>query len=103
MTPRRAPPRGKSKNQPCRFFKNGTGCNKGAECPFRHGQLKPTDGQCFNCGSKSHSKPDCPYPKSAQEKPTKQFVQSPKASRDDVSDSDEPYDQIMTNVVGQNQ
>ena len=26
-------------------------------------ELKPTDGQCFNCGSKKHSKPDCPYPK----------------------------------------
>ena len=54
---------GGNRQQPCRFFKSGTGCSKGAECPFRHGQLKPTDGQCFNCGAKGHSKADCPNPK----------------------------------------
>ena len=54
---------GGNRQQPCRFFKNGTGCSRGVECPFRHGQLKPTDGQCFNCGSKSHSKAECPHPK----------------------------------------
>ena len=25
--------------------------------------LKPADGKCFNCGSKAHTKPDCPRPK----------------------------------------
>ena len=25
--------------------------------------MKPTDGQCFNCASKKHSKSECPYPK----------------------------------------
>ena len=54
---------GRNRAQPCRFFKHGTGCKHGANCTFRHGQLKPTDGQRFNCGSKQHAKPDCPYQK----------------------------------------
>ena len=29
----------------CTFFKNGTGCNKGATCEFKHGQFRPQGGQ----------------------------------------------------------
>ena len=75
----------------------------GATCGFHHESLKPADGRCANCGSNSHSKPDCPCPKSSQEKPTKPCAHGPKASRDDNSDTEETYGQMITTLVGQNQ
>ena len=39
------------------------------------------------------------HPKSAQEKPAKQCVHGPKASRDEHSDSDETYGQLLDNLV----
>ena len=55
--------KGAGKRRPCTFFNNGQGCKSGALCEFKHKELTPKDGRCFNCGSKSHTKPDCPAPK----------------------------------------
>ena len=55
--------KGAGKRRPCTFFNNGQGCKNGALCEFKHKERTPKDGQCFNCGSKSHTKPDCPAPK----------------------------------------
>ena len=58
--------KGNQRKQPCRFFKSGIGCKMGAECAFKHGALKHTDGQCFKCGAKGRAKPECPYPKKSK-------------------------------------
>ena len=94
---------GSSRQQTCRFFKNGTGCNQGAQCPFRHGQLKPTDGQCFNCGSKSHAKADCPHPKgkpgSRKSSIASDAGGQPAAQEDTEDHRRTQLDGVLTNIV----
>ena len=51
--------KGKAKGKkPCWGWQDGTGCRFGANCLFLHAPLGP--GRCWECGSESHLKPQCP-------------------------------------------
>ena len=49
---------GKGK-QPCWAWTDGSGCKYGQNCLFRHDPLG--NGRCWNCGSSTHLKPQCPF------------------------------------------
>ncbi|CAK0841691.1 unnamed protein product, partial [Prorocentrum cordatum] len=51
--------------KPCRDFESDRGCKNGAGCQWHHRALQPWEHKCFNCGSKSHSKAECPHPRAA--------------------------------------
>ncbi|CAE7940779.1 RE1, partial [Symbiodinium sp. KB8] len=50
--------KGKGK-RPCWGWQDGSGCKYGQSCMFLHESLGP--GRCWNCGSSSYLKPQCPY------------------------------------------
>ncbi|OLQ15613.1 Copia protein [Symbiodinium microadriaticum] len=51
--------KGKAKQQrPCWGWQDGSGCKYGSRCMFAHAALGP--GRCWECGSDSHLKPQCP-------------------------------------------
>ncbi|CAE7943445.1 unnamed protein product, partial [Symbiodinium sp. KB8] len=50
--------KGKGKRA-CWGWQDGSGCKYGQSCMFLHDPLGP--GRCWNCGSSSHLKPQCPY------------------------------------------
>ena len=51
--------KGKGKSErPCWGWQDGTGCRFGSSCLFLHAPLGP--GRCWECGSESHLKPQCP-------------------------------------------
>ena len=53
--------KGKSKSKqqrPCWSWQDGSGCKYGNACMFQHASLGP--GRCWECGSDSHLKPQCP-------------------------------------------
>ena len=51
--------KGKAKGKkPCWGWQDGTGCRFGSNCLFLHSPLGP--GRCWECGSESHLKPQCP-------------------------------------------
>ena len=51
--------KGKAKQQrPCWSWQDGSGCKYGSRCMFAHSALGP--GRCWECGSDSHLKPQCP-------------------------------------------
>ena len=50
--------KGKGKRA-CWGWQDGSGCKYGQNCMFLHDPLGP--GRCWNCGSSSHLKPQCPY------------------------------------------
>ena len=51
--------KGKAKQQrPCWSWQDGSGCKYGSRCMFAHAALGP--GRCWECGSDSHLKPQCP-------------------------------------------
>ena len=51
--------KGKAKGKkPCWGWQDGTGCRFGSSCLFLHAPLGP--GRCWECGSESHLKPQCP-------------------------------------------
>ena len=50
--------KGKGKRA-CWAWQDGSGCKYGQSCMFAHDALGA--GRCWNCGSSSHLKPQCPY------------------------------------------
>ena len=86
------PRRGQLRN--CSFYKNGTGCRNGADCPFKHGGLSPSDGQCFNCGAKGHSRENCPYPKPKEGQTKPENKEATKFYIGDDPDDDDLVDQF---------
>ncbi|CAK0805588.1 unnamed protein product, partial [Prorocentrum cordatum] len=57
--------KGKDSERPnsCRFFESDAGCKQGGACTWPHRKLLASEGKCFNCGSKEHSKDACTRPK----------------------------------------
>ena len=51
--------KGSSTLKPCKFFLTDEGCRRGKQCPMHHSRLSATDGRCFTCGSKQHSRKEC--------------------------------------------
>ena len=52
----------------CRFWGSSVGCKRGDQCKFIHSwEGIERRGRCWNCSAENHMKPECPYPKSAEQ------------------------------------
>ena len=47
---------------PCKWFRSEAGCRAGRQCKWSHAWdgVEDKSSRCWNCGSKSHRKQDCP-------------------------------------------
>ena len=53
----------------CKFFLTDDGCRRGSQCKWRHA-VPEGEKRCYECGSVSHFKSDCPVKKNATSNPS---------------------------------